>query len=157
MDLRSLRRQITHVAQDATPLLAQLHHGAEVFGWRDDRGQHHRFLNPVVGSGRRHLRRVVDDDLLLAPADRELDVWRRGDELQPELALQTLLHDVHVEQPEESAPEPEPQRQRRLRFVDERRVGQLELVQCVTKQRIVAAVRRVEPAPHHGLGLAVPG
>ena len=71
----------------------------------------------------RHLRRVVDGDL--APTVGQLDVVldrRRGrDQVEVELALEALLDDLHVEQPEEAAAEPEPERDRALRLVREAR------------------------------------
>jgi hypothetical protein len=43
-----------------------------------------------------------------------LDARRGGDQRQAELALEALLHDLHVEQAEEAAAEAEPERTRRL-------------------------------------------
>ncbi len=64
----------------------------------------------------------MHDRHLVAPEDVELDVRRRRDELEVELALEPLLHDVHVQQAEEPAPEPEPERLRGLGLEVQRRV-----------------------------------
>ena len=63
----------------------------------------------VARSG--HLCGVVDDELIgpMVELDAVLDAGRGGDEVEVELALETLLDDLHVEQAKESATEPEPE------------------------------------------------
>jgi hypothetical protein len=156
VDLGSLGREVAHVDQLSTTRLAQLEDRAEVLGRGDDGGEDHRLLDVVVGAGLWHLARVVDDDRLVAADHVELDVRRRRDQLEIELALETLLHDVHMEQAEEPAPEPEPERQRGLRLEREGRVVQFQPVECLTQLRVVAALGRIEPAPDHRQRFAVP-
>ena len=84
-----------------------------------------------------------------------LDRRRGGDERQPELALQALPDDVHVEQAEEAAPEPEAERARRLGHVRDRRVVELQLLQALAEVLEVVAVDRVQAAEHHRLRVEV--
>ncbi len=157
MDLGPFRRQVPHVLERAPALLAQLHDRPQVGRRRNDRGQHERLLNVVVGTRLWHLAWVVHRQNLGTLDHAELHVGSRGDELQVELALQALLHDVHVEEPEEAASEAEPKGERGLRLIDQGRVGELELIERVVQERVVAALRREQAAPHHGLRLAVAG
>jgi hypothetical protein len=78
-----------------------------------------------------------------------------GDEVEVELALEPLAHDLQVQQAEEAAPEAEAQRRRGLRLVGERGVVELELVEGVAQVGVVRAVDRVEPGEDHRLGVAV--
>ena len=157
VDLDAFGRDVAHVDHLAAAALARLHHGAEVVGRRDHRGVDHRLLDRVVRAGRRHLRRVVHDLHLVAAVHAELDVRRGRDQLQVELALQPLLHDVHVQQPEEPAAEPEPQRGGHLGFVVQGGVGQLQPVEGFAQLGVVAAFGREQARPHHRLRLAVAG
>ena len=87
----------------------------------------------------------------------ELDVRRRRDQLEVELALEPLLHDVHVQQTEEPGPEPEAERLRGLGLVAERRVRELQPVERLAELRVVAALVREQARPHHRLRLPVAG
>ena len=93
--------------------------------------EHDRFLDPLVVPGGRHLARVVDDDRAAAIGEEqvELDVRSGGDQLEIELALEPLLHDVHVEEAEEPAAEPEPEGLRGLRLIVQGGVGELQPVE----------------------------
>ena len=141
----------------AAARLAEVEHRPEVFLRRDDRGEHDRLLDAVVRPGKRHLRRVVHDGRLVCLDHVELDVGLRGDELEVELPLETLLHDVHVQQAEEPGPEAEAEGLRDLRLVAERRVGELQAVERLTELRVVASLVREQARPHHRLRLAVAG
>ena len=74
---------------------------------------------------------------------------RGRDEVHAELALETLLDDLHVEQPEEAAPKAEAERRRGLRLEEERRVVQPQLLQRVAQLRILAAFDRVQTGEDH--------
>ena len=77
---------------------------------------------------------------------------RRGrDEVEVELALEPLLHDLHVQQPEEAAAEAEAERCRRLRLERERRVVQLQLLERVAQFGILVPFDRIEPGEDHRL------
>src|SRR5581483_4420676 len=85
------------------------------------------------------------------------DRRRGGDEREPELALETLADDLHVEQPEEPAPEPEPECRGPRGLVREARVVEPQLLERVAEIREVVAFDRVETAENHRLRLAVAG
>ena len=81
---------------------------------------------------------------------------RRGDEqVEVELALEPLAHDLHVQQAEEAAAEAEAERLRRLGLVEERRVVQLQLLERVAQLRVVVGVGREEPGEDHRLDVLV--
>ena len=122
-----------------------------------DRGVDDRLLDPVVVAAGRHLGGVVHDRHLAAAEHVELHVGRRRDQLEVELALEALLHDVHVQQAEEPAPEPEPECLRGLGLEVQRGVGELQLVERVAQVGVVAAVGGEQARPHHRLRLAVAG
>ena len=86
-----------------------------------------------------------------------LDAGRRGDQGEVELALEPLLDDLHVQQPEEAAAEPEPERRRRLGLVGDRCVAELQLLDALAQVLEVVAVDRVQAAEHHRLRIAVAG
>jgi len=111
-----------------------------------------------VGDGRQ-LRRVVDADRAAAirPDHLVLDRWRRGDEIQAELALEALLDDLHVEQAEKPAAEAEPERDRALRLECEGRVVEVELVDRVAQERVVLAGHGVEAREDEAFRLLVAG
>ena len=76
------------------------------------------------------------------------DGRRRRDQVHVVLALEPLLHDVHVQQAEEAAAEAEAQRLRHLRLVVQRRVVQLQLVERVAQRLVLVRLDRVEPGEH---------
>ncbi len=73
------------------------------------------------------------------------------------LALQALLHDLHVEQAQEAAAEAEAQRHARFRLVGQRGVAEVQLLERVAQQGVVVGLRRVEAGEHHRLGGPVAG
>jgi hypothetical protein len=68
------------------------------------------------------------------------------------LALEPLLHDLHVQQPEEAAAEAEAERLRGLRVEGEGRVVEGELLESFAQIVEVAWVGRVKTAEDHRLG-----
>ncbi len=80
-----------------------------------------------------------------------------GDEVDPELALEALLDDLHVEQAEEAAAEPEPERDGALGLVRERRVVEMELLERLAEFRIVLAADGIDAGEDEALGLLVAG
>jgi hypothetical protein len=87
--------------------------------------------------------------------DVVLDRRRRRDEVDPELALEPLLDDLHVEQAEEPAAEAEPERDGTLGLVCERGVVEMELLERLAQLRVVLAADRVDPGEHEALCLLV--
>src|SRR6202020_1463640 len=74
-----------------------------------------------------HVGRIVQLDLRLV-GKRNLvdDRWRGRDEVKVELALEPLLDDLEMKEPEEAAAEAEAERRGRLHFVGEARVVEPE-------------------------------
>jgi hypothetical protein len=77
--------------------------------------------------------------LHLDPVDH---VGGGGDEVQVELALEPLAHDLHVQQARGSRSGSRSRGRRRSRLVGQRRVVELQLVQRVAQRRVVVAVDR---------------
>ncbi len=87
-----------------------------------------------------------------------VDDARRGrDQGQVELALQTLLHDVQVQQAEKAAAVAEAQGRRRFRLEGQRGVVELQFAERFFQIGILVAVYGVEAAEDDGLGLPVAG
>ena len=79
----------------------------------------------------------------------EDDRRRRRDQVEVVVALEPLLHDLHVQQAQEAAAEAEPERDRRLRLEVQRRVVELELLERVAQVRHLDAFVRIQAAVHH--------
>ena len=104
----------------------------------------------------RHLGRVVHlDPLAHARLHAVRDGGRRHEQVEIELALEPLAHDLHVQEAEEAAAEPEAERLRRLRLVEERGVVQLQPLERVAQLGVRVRVGREEPGEHHRLDLLV--
>ena len=67
---------------------------------------------------------------------------RAGDQLQVVFALQALLHDVHVQQPQKAAAKPEAQRSGYLRFVMQGRIIQAQFGQRIAEALVVLGIDR---------------
>ena len=79
------------------------------------------------------------------------------EQVEVELALEPLLDDLHVQEPEEAAAEAEAERGRGLRLVEEGRVVEPQLLERVAQLRVLVGVHRVEPREHHRLDLLEAG
>ena len=107
-------------------------------------------LRDVAGLGQ--LGRAVDlDDLAVGLGDAIQHARRRRDQVHVELALEPLLHDLHVQQAEESAAEAEAERDRGLRLEEERGVVQPQLLERLAQLGVLMALDRIEPGEHHRL------
>ena len=113
-------------------------------------------LRDAAGLGQ--LRRAVDLVHLAVGGRHPVQhARRRRDQVLVELALEALLHDVHVQQAEEAAPESEAQRRRGFGLVEERGVVQAQLLEGVAQLRVLVAFHRVEAGEDHRLELAEAG
>src|SRR5690606_40671917 len=65
-----------------------------------------------------------------------------GDEVEIEMTLEPLLHDLEMEQPQEAAAEAETECGRRLRLVLEARVVEAQLGQAVAQILVICRVDR---------------
>ena len=83
------------------------------------------------------------------------DVRRGHDQVEVELALEPLAHDLHVQQAEEAAAEAEAERLRRLGLVEERGVVELEPLERVAQLGVLVGVAREEAGEDHRLDVLV--
>ena len=84
-------------------------------------------------------------------------VRRRHEQVEVELALEPLAHDVHVQQPEEAAAEAEAERLARLGLVHQRGVVEAQLLERVAQVLVAVGVGREEAGEHHRLDVEVAG
>ena len=84
-------------------------------------------------------------------------VGRGLHEIQIGFALEPLLDDFHVQQPQKSAAEAEAQRIARLGLELEAGVVDAQLVQLFAQLFEILAVRRIQPAVHHALRRPIAG
>ena len=142
------------MVEAAATVVVQLHHGADELLRDDDRGLDVRLLDLVEGvgqvGGRVHL-----DPLAVHRLHAVGDVRRGHEQVEVELALEPLAHDLHVQQAEEAAAETEAERLRRLGLVEERRVVQLQLLERVAQLGVVVGVGREEAGEDHRLDVLV--
>ncbi len=82
-------------------------------------------------------------------------VRRGGDQVEIEFAAQSFGHDLHVEQTEEAATESEAERHGGFRFVNQRRVVELELVERLTQLRELRVVDREQTRVDHRLRVTI--
>ena len=95
----------------AALFLAQLDHVADVVRRREDVGADDRLADLLDLVGRRQLGRVVQRHDAAVGLEHFVDHRRRGgDQVEVVLALQALLHDLHVQHAEEAAAEAEAHR-----------------------------------------------
>ena len=111
----------------AAPLGTQLQDAAQVFVRHHDGG-----LDPRLFDSR-HLHRIGHVDRVVQLLDRAVgevnavdDAGRRGDQLEVELALQALLHDLQVQKAQEAATVTEAERRRGLGLVVEAGVVEVQ-------------------------------
>ena len=111
-----------------------------------------------IDAGVRHLRRVLEQlHRAVGLVHVVLHARHRRDEVEVELALEPLLHDLHVQQSEEAAAEAEAERGRRLGLVVQRGVVELQLLERVAQLLVLLRVRRIEAGEHHRVHVLVAG
>ena len=124
--------EILHVGQNAALLLAEVHQAAHVFVGGVEVDVHERLLLLDDGGRVRIAGRVVDHlDRAVVQGQAVADAGGGGDDVEVELALQTLGDDLHVEQAEEAAAEAEAQSRTGLHLKGQGGVVQLQLFQRV--------------------------
>src|SRR5579863_555867 len=104
----------------ATFLFDQGQYPANVFRLGQDGGQNHRFLDLGNLAGVGPAGGIIDfDHLTIGLVYLVADAGSGGDQRKVELALQTLLNDLHVEQAEKSAAKAEAQGDGAFRLEEE--------------------------------------
>src|SRR6267154_1917326 len=134
----------------AAAVLAQLEHAAEIFVGGQDGGADPGLVDFLDLDHIRHVDRIVNFDLLPVgqrhPVD---DRRRRGDQVEVEFALQPLLDDFEVQQPEKAAAEAEAERRARLHLVGEARVVEAQLTHGGAQILKLRRIDREQAAKHH--------
>ncbi len=110
-ELDPFRREVLHLHQLGAPSLAQVHHRARVLGGSEDRRSEDRLVDVVEQARLGELARVVHVDLGAVGEIRAVGHGRRRrDERDVEFPFEPFADDLHVQQAEESTPEPEAER-----------------------------------------------
>ena len=129
-----------------------------MLGRRQDHRGDDRLLELGDPTGIGEFRGAVD--FLHYPVRRRHPIqhaWRRRHQVHVVLALQALLDDLHVQEPEETTAEPESERGGGFRLVEERGVVQSQLLQRVPQLGVLVAFDRVETGEDHRLQLLEAG
>src|SRR5205823_12292566 len=115
-----------------------------------DRCQYHRLADAFDFCWIRQVVRVVDGNLgAIAQRDPILDGGSCAKQRQVELSLETLLNDLHVQQPEKATAKSEAECRGGLGLVDERGIVELEFLQRFLELLVLVAIRRKETRKHH--------
>src|SRR5207248_839628 len=123
----SVAGPVLEMLETRSTLLAELHHRTDVGRRRDDRELDVRLGDRLDGGRVWELRRVVDFEHRTSPQPHPILDCRRGrNEVELELALQALLDDLEMQQPEKAAAKAEAEGGRVLGLVRERGVIQLQ-------------------------------
>ena len=118
----------------------------------------HRLLELLDARGIRHLRGAVDLVHLAVGGRHPIQhARRRRHQVHVELALEPLLHDLHVKQAQEPAAEAEAERRGRLRLEEQRRVVEAQLLQRLAQLRVLVAFDRVQAREDHRPQFLEPG
>ena len=154
MQFHAVARHIFLFDQFAALAQAERHDVADVVRSRDDRSADVRFLDVVDLHRVGHTGGVVHlDQRVVLVVDIVTHVRHRGDHIHVELAIETLLHDFHVQQSEETAAETEAQGHRRFGLEGERGVVELELFERSAEQFEVFRFDGVDTGENHRLHL----
>ena len=138
----------------AALLFEQLQNAAQILFARDHGGVDDRLFDLLDLGGIGKLGRVIDfDHFARRGGDAVAHAGRGGDQVDIELALQPLLHDLQVQQAQEAAAEAEAQRHRILRLEVEGAVVEPQLFERVAQQAVLVRFHRIEAGEHHRLDL----
>src|SRR5262249_9582813 len=135
----------------ASLFLHQLENAADILFVGENRGDDHRLFHLGNLTLRGPAGRIVHvHDFAIGLGHVIANARRGGDEVEPELALQTLLNDLHVQEAEKAAAKAKAQRGRALRFEEERRIVEPQLFQGFAQRRVLVRVHGVEAGEDHG-------
>ena len=105
-----------------------------------------------ISDGSGNLVRIVDfKHVAVGGGDPIAHAWRGGDQIDLELALQPLLNDLQMQQPQEAAAEAEAQRDRIFRLEAESAVVQPQLLERIAQQPVLVRFHRIQAREHHRL------
>src|SRR5690606_29201104 len=132
LDLDPVLTEVVHAEEGAAAALAELHDHADIVLRGEDRGLHD-VLTDALDLSRGKLARVRDcDGLLVVGRDLIDDAGRRRNDVEVELAPETLRHDLEVQEAEEATAKPEAEGDGCLGLVVERSIRELQFVERLT-------------------------
>ena len=145
-----------HVGCNAAVLDSKLHDGTRILRRADDLCLKVGLFDTLDARGLGQILRAADiDHLAVSLVHVVVDRRARGDQVQIELALQTLLDDLHVQEAQEAHAEAKAQRHRRLGLPYQRRIVDVQLVESVAEVLVIFIVDGEQARVDHGLGLAI--
>ena len=152
MEFHTVAAHILLLEQFATLVEAEFHDGADIVGIGDDGGAYVGFLYMLYQRLLGQTRGVVHFlGITMLVIDHIRHVGHGGDDVHIELAVEALLHYLHVEQAQEAAAETEAEGYRRLGHEGERGIVELELFQRGAQVLIVRRVDGIDTGKHHRL------
>ena len=152
IDFHTITGDIFLFNQFTTFTQAKRHNRTDIIGGCNNRCFDIRFLDMVNHRRVGHTTGVVHLlHITLLVIDMVGHVRHRSNHIHVKLTIQTLLHNLHVEQSEETTTETKTQSQRRLRLESQRRIIQLQLFQRRAKIFEILRLNRINPGKHHRL------
>ena len=154
LDFHTVARNEILSHQLATLAQAKRHDRSDIAGSRDNRSVDIRFLHVLNQRWVRHTRRIVYlHALTMLVIHHVRHVWHRRNHIHVELTVQSLLHNLHVEQTQETTAETKTEGSRTLVLEGERSIVQPQLFQRCTQVLIVLWLYRIHSGKHHWLHL----
>jgi len=147
-------RQILYLPLYAALLFAESENSADIIIGNMNVSQNERLFNIVDMRQFRQFCSCLDLDHRIVCAVNPVDNCRRSSyQVKIELALESLLNNLHMEEAKKTAPEAETERHRCFRLVRKRGVIQLQLCQGITQLFILGGINRIKPGKNHRLHL----
>ena len=147
-----MRREILEAFLHAALLRAELQDRAHGIVGGDDHGGDHGLFDLGDLAGRRKFGGIVHfEHFARRGGDAVAHAGRGGDQVDAELALQALLHDLHVQQAQKAAAETEAQRDGVFRLVEEGGVVQLQFAEGVAQHFVIAGLHGIKSGEDHRL------
>ena len=145
-------RDVLEVLLPTALLFDQLQDAAHILFVRQNLGDDDGLFNHLDLGGIRPARRIINFTLgAIGQRDLVANAGRGSDEVEVVLALQPLLDNLQMEQPEESTAESKPQRHGTLRLEGEAGVVEPQLFKRIAQHRVLMRVHGIQPGEDHAL------
>src|SRR6266481_4450159 len=143
-------RQVLEAFLRAALVLTKLQNAADRFVVRDDHCLDDRLFDFADVARIRKYRGTIEFDYFAGHArDAVAHARRRRDQVEPEFALQPLLHNFHVQQAEKAAAKAETERNRIFRLVKERGVVQFQFAERIAQRLVLIGKDRKQSGKDH--------